>query len=96
MTVCGRRLLIAEDEPLLRVSMADALRKEGWTVDAVDPAESFFNRFGDEVLNIAGGGAGVADAHPDPVESYVRLLLHAGLPPGKNTPHQHKKEHKVG
>ncbi len=33
MTVCGRRLLIAEDELLLRVSMADALRKEGWVVD---------------------------------------------------------------
>jgi DNA-binding NtrC family response regulator len=33
MTACGSRLLIAEDEPLLRVSMADALRKEGWTVD---------------------------------------------------------------
>jgi DNA-binding NtrC family response regulator len=34
---CGNRLLIAEDEPLLRVSMADALRKQGWTVDvAVD------------------------------------------------------------
>jgi DNA-binding NtrC family response regulator len=37
MAICGNRLLIAEDEPLLRVSMADALRKEGWTVDvAVD------------------------------------------------------------
>jgi DNA-binding NtrC family response regulator len=33
MAVCGSRLLIAEDEPLLRVSMADALRKEGWMVD---------------------------------------------------------------
>lgn len=31
------RLLIVEDEPLLRVSMADALRNEGWVVDvAVD------------------------------------------------------------
>jgi DNA-binding NtrC family response regulator len=37
MATCGNRLLIAEDEPLLRVSIADALRKEGWTVDvAVD------------------------------------------------------------
>jgi len=37
MATCGNRLLIAEDEPLLRVGMADALRKEGWTVDvAVD------------------------------------------------------------
>jgi DNA-binding NtrC family response regulator len=33
MATCGSRLLIAEDEPLLRVSMGDALRKEGWTVD---------------------------------------------------------------
>ncbi len=33
MAICGNRLLIAEDEPLLRVSMSDALRKEGWTVD---------------------------------------------------------------
>jgi DNA-binding NtrC family response regulator len=37
----GNRLLIAEDEPLLRVSMADALRKEGWTVDvAADGAKA--------------------------------------------------------
>jgi len=33
MTVCGKRLLIVEDEPLLRVSIADALRREGWLVD---------------------------------------------------------------
>ena len=33
MAICGRRILIAEDEPLLRVSLSDALRKEGWTVD---------------------------------------------------------------
>ena len=36
MAICGRRLLIAEDEPLLRVSMADALSKEGWTVDVAE------------------------------------------------------------
>jgi DNA-binding NtrC family response regulator len=41
MSVCGHRLLIAEDEPLLRVGMADALRKEGWVVDvAEDGAEA--------------------------------------------------------
>jgi len=41
MATCGNRLLIAEDEPLLRVSMADALRKEGWTVDvAADGAKA--------------------------------------------------------
>jgi DNA-binding NtrC family response regulator len=32
----GRRLLIVEDEPLLRVAISDALRKEGWTVDVAD------------------------------------------------------------
>ncbi len=45
MTVCGRRLLIAEDELLLRVSMADALRKEGWVVDVAEDgiqAEALF------------------------------------------------------
>jgi len=36
MTICGHRLLIAEDEPLLRITMADALRKEGWTVDVAE------------------------------------------------------------
>jgi DNA-binding NtrC family response regulator len=39
MTVCGRRLLIVEDEPLLRVSLSDALRKEGWTVDVASDGE---------------------------------------------------------
>ncbi len=29
----GQRLLVIEPEPLLRITMADALRKEGWTVD---------------------------------------------------------------
>jgi len=32
----GHRLLIVEDEPLLRITMADALRKEGWTVDVAE------------------------------------------------------------
>ena len=36
MSVCGRRLLIVEDEPLLRITMADALRKEGWIVDIAE------------------------------------------------------------
>jgi two-component system NtrC family response regulator len=36
MTQQGHRLLIVEDEPLLRISMADALRKEGWTVDVAE------------------------------------------------------------
>jgi DNA-binding NtrC family response regulator len=30
------RLLIVEDEPLLRVAMSDALRKKGWTVDIAE------------------------------------------------------------
>jgi DNA-binding NtrC family response regulator len=34
--ICGHRLLIVEDEPLLRITMADALRKEGWTVDVAE------------------------------------------------------------
>ncbi len=35
-TICGHRLLIVEDEPMLRITMADALRKEGWTVDVAE------------------------------------------------------------
>ena len=53
MGVCGHRLLIAEDEQLLRVSMADALRKEGWTVDiAVDgpKAVALFEQQNHEVV----------------------------------------------
>ncbi|MCU0302973.1 MAG: sigma-54 dependent transcriptional regulator [Thermoanaerobaculales bacterium] len=36
MRIGGHRLLIVEDEPLLRITMADALRKEGWTVDVAE------------------------------------------------------------
>jgi DNA-binding NtrC family response regulator len=36
MSICGHRLLIVEDEPLLRITMADALRKEGWSVDVAE------------------------------------------------------------
>jgi DNA-binding NtrC family response regulator len=36
MSICGHRLLIVEDEPLLRITMADALRKEGWAVDVAE------------------------------------------------------------
>jgi DNA-binding NtrC family response regulator len=36
MKIVGHRLLIVEDEPLLRITMADALRKEGWAVDAAE------------------------------------------------------------
>jgi DNA-binding NtrC family response regulator len=42
-----RRLLIVEDEPLLRVAISDALRKEGWTVDIAEDGvggEELFNR----------------------------------------------------
>jgi DNA-binding NtrC family response regulator len=54
MTICGRRLLIAEDEPILRIAIADALRKEGWEVDvAEDGARAmtlFESHFHDVVL----------------------------------------------
>ena len=54
MTICGRRLLIAEDEPILRIAMADALRKEGWEVDvAEDGARAmilFESHFHDVIL----------------------------------------------
>jgi DNA-binding NtrC family response regulator len=36
MKISGNRLLIVEDEPLLRITMADALRKEGWVVDVAE------------------------------------------------------------
>ncbi len=36
MKICGHRLLIAEDEPILRITIADALRKEGWEVDVAE------------------------------------------------------------
>jgi DNA-binding NtrC family response regulator len=53
MATCGQRLLIAEDEPLLRVSMADALRKEGWTVDVAGDglkATALFEQYLHEVV----------------------------------------------
>jgi DNA-binding NtrC family response regulator len=53
MTICGRRLLIAEDEPLLRVGMADALRKEGWLVDVAEDgveAAALFSQHQHDVL----------------------------------------------
>jgi DNA-binding NtrC family response regulator len=49
----GQRLLIAEDEPLLRVSMADALRKEGWTIDVAGDglkAMALFEQYVHEVV----------------------------------------------
>ncbi len=36
MKICGHRLLVVEDEPLLRITMADALRAEGWMVDVAE------------------------------------------------------------
>jgi DNA-binding NtrC family response regulator len=45
MSVCGQRLLIAEDEPLLRMSLSDALRKEGWCVDIASDGEQGFALF---------------------------------------------------
>ncbi|MCP4899254.1 MAG: sigma-54-dependent Fis family transcriptional regulator [bacterium] len=55
MTQQGHRLLIVEDEPLLRITMADALRKEGWTVDVAEDgvkgAALFEQHFQDVVLS---------------------------------------------
>jgi DNA-binding NtrC family response regulator len=52
MTVCGRRLLIAEDEPLLRVSMADALAKEGWQVDVARDGTEAAGLFGQHLHDV--------------------------------------------
>jgi two-component system response regulator HydG len=45
MTICGRRLMIVEDEPILRITMADALRKEGWDVDVAEDGEKALRLF---------------------------------------------------
>ncbi len=48
MNSCVGRVLVIEDEPLLRISIRDALQQEGWTVDvAVDGSEGIvlFERF---------------------------------------------------
>ena len=49
-----RRLLIAEDEPILRITVADALRKEGWEVsvaeDGAEALASFERQLHDVVL----------------------------------------------
>jgi DNA-binding NtrC family response regulator len=54
MRAICRHLLIAEDEPILRITVADALRKEGWEVSvAADGAEalaSFERQLHDVVL----------------------------------------------
>ncbi|MEW6339000.1 MAG: sigma-54-dependent transcriptional regulator [Acidobacteriota bacterium] len=45
MTICGRRLMIVEDEPILRITMADALRKEGWDIDVAEDGEKALRLF---------------------------------------------------
>ena len=45
MSVCGSRLLIVEDEPLLRVAISDALRKEGWVVDVAEDGQKGLTLF---------------------------------------------------
>ncbi len=53
MSTGGHRLLIAEDEPLLRVTIADALRKEGWMVDVAEngvKAAALFEQHHHDVL----------------------------------------------
>jgi two-component system, NtrC family, response regulator PilR len=43
-TTCGR-LLIAEDEPILRIALADALRKEGWEVSVAEDGAAALQLF---------------------------------------------------
>jgi two-component system response regulator AtoC len=53
MNPCGNRLLVVEDEPILRITIADALRKEGWEVDVVEDgakAITLFDRHRHEVV----------------------------------------------
>ncbi len=45
MKPCGHRLLVAEDEPILRVTISDALRKEGWEVDVVEDGAKALAQF---------------------------------------------------
>jgi len=45
MKPCGHRLLVVEDEPILRVTIADALRKEGWEVDVVEDGAKALTQF---------------------------------------------------
>jgi DNA-binding NtrC family response regulator len=52
MTICGRRLLIVEDEPILRITMGDALRKEGWTVDVAEDGARGLASFDDHLHDL--------------------------------------------
>jgi DNA-binding NtrC family response regulator len=52
MTICGRRLLIVEDEPILRITIADALRKEGWDVDVAEDGEKALRAFGQHLHDV--------------------------------------------
>lgn len=48
MNTCVGRVLVIEDEPLLRVSIRDALEKEGWVVDVAEDGSQgviLFQRF---------------------------------------------------
>jgi two-component system response regulator HydG len=52
MSVCPGRLLIVEDEPLLRVSVSDALRKEGWSVDVAEDGVAGYQLFQDNLYDV--------------------------------------------
>jgi DNA-binding NtrC family response regulator len=52
MTICGRRLLIAEDEPILRITMLDALRKEGWEVDVAEDGAKAWAMFNQHLHDV--------------------------------------------
>ncbi len=48
---CGR-LLIAEDEPILRITLADALRKEGWEVTVAEDGTTAARAFEHQVHDV--------------------------------------------
>ena len=53
MTDRKRRLLVVEDEPLLGVAIADALRQEGWIVDVAEDGargEELFKQHSPELV----------------------------------------------
>jgi DNA-binding NtrC family response regulator len=52
MNVTCSRILLAEDEPILRVSLAEALRKEGWTVDAAEDGHRALDLFKEHLHGI--------------------------------------------
>ena len=50
-TSCSR-ILLAEDEPILRVTVAEALRKEGWSVDTAEDGQRALTLFEEHLHGI--------------------------------------------